>query len=350
MSTLWNRREFLRQAASCAALVSGLGPGGNRSPAADQEPAKAPDFPLTVIAGKPRERGKRYGQTFKEAIHAFLDREIVRHFQRESREAKLRYAGACATAIKAYSPTILEELEGMAEGTGLRLEEVILITLHEELYHGGTLPAVDHCTVFGAGPPDTTDGATYVAQTWDWMESVYGLSSVLHWKRPEGPSLLAYAYPGLWVGAGLNSAGIALCWHTGAKGGVKDPRVGIPSYVLIAQALYQDSLSGAVEEIKRGKQAGWFSFLLGDGSGNFATVQGNPQAVQITLDEVRTNGGRLRATGGKLDLAAVRAHCLRVKKRRGTLDSMVFDCTKKEAHLARRGGDVGPWKRFRFGE
>ena len=96
-------------------------------------------------------------------------------------------------------------------------------------------------------------------QNWDWGDSTYGLSSLLLWKRPEGSSVLAYSYPGLWVGAGLNSAGLALCWTWGNDMGIKGPRVGIPSYVLIAQMLYQNTLAAALHEAARAHHAGWFA-------------------------------------------------------------------------------------------
>ena len=169
---------------------------------------------------------------------------------------------------------------------------------------------------------------------------------MLHWKRPEGPSVLAYAYPGLWTGAGLNSAGVALCWHTGFGGG-KEPRVGIPAYVLIAQMLYQDTLKGALEEARRATHAGWFTFLVGDVRGNLTTLRGNPKKLEID-DGVRTNGGRIEAAGkAKVDLARLQENCAQVKVDI-TIDAMIFDCTKKEAHVTRRAGGVTPWKRFGF--
>jgi|SRR5688572_2884082 len=336
LRTSWSRREFLRGAAGVTAL--GLFP--RRS--------ALQDHALTVISGKPRERGREYGAKFADAIRSFLENEIYRGYEGKPnpRERMLRYAGACAKAIRKYSPTIIDELEGMAEGSGLALEELVLVTSHEELWHEGLVPASDHCTVFGAAPPDTEGDATFVCQTWDWMESVYGLSSLLHWKRPEGPSLLAYAYPGLWTGAGLNSAGIALCWHTGSGGG-NEPRVGIPAYVLIAQMLYQESLAGALAEARRATHAGWFTFLLGDARGKLVTVRGNPGKLDID-ERVRTNGGLVEATGReKVDLARLQENCARVKVSI-TIDAMIFDCTRKEAHVTRRAGGVTPWKRFGF--
>jgi hypothetical protein len=332
------RREFLA-GASALALAA-------RLPA--QEAARNLEHTLTVISGKPRERGRAYGKAFKDGIRAFLDREIYASFSDKpnAKENMLRFAGACARAVRTFSPTIHEELEGIAEATGLSLEEVVLITNHEELWHRGLVPAVDHCTVFGAAPPDTAGGDTFVCQTWDWMESVYGLSSMLVWKRPEGPSLLAYAYPGLWTGAGLNSAGLALCWHSGGGDG-KEPRVGIPAYVLIAQMLYQETLQGALEEARRATHAGWFVYLLGDAKGNLATVRGTPKRLEI-IEEASANGGRIRPEGGApVDLSRLQAQCAKVKVG-STIDAMIFNCARKQAYVTRRAGGVTPWKKFEF--
>ena len=71
----------------------------------------------------------------------------------------------------------------MAEGAGMKLEELVLITLHEELYHRGVLPAVEHCTAVGVGPPTTADGNTYVGENWDWFSQLYGQSQMLRWEN-----------------------------------------------------------------------------------------------------------------------------------------------------------------------
>jgi predicted choloylglycine hydrolase len=333
-----SRRSFIRQS---AIGVAGLG-------LAARQESPSLEHGLTVISGKPRERGRQYGTQFKDAIRGFLNREIYASFTEKpnAKEAMLRYSAACGKAIKEYSPLIFEEMEGMAEGSGLSIEETVLITNHEELWHRGLVPATDHCTVFGSAPPDTKDGDTFVCQTWDWMESVFGMSQMLHWKRPEGPSLLAYAYPGLWTGAGMNTAGLALTWHTGGGDG-KEPRVGIPAYVLIAQILYQDTFKGALEEARRATHAGWFVYLLGDGQGNLATLRGTPKKLEIAMD-AKANGGRIKADGeAKVDLARLQEHAPKVKAK-STIDAMIFNCAKKEAYVTRRAGGVTPWKKFSF--
>jgi isopenicillin-N N-acyltransferase-like protein len=381
----WSRREFLR-VAGCGAAAAGVCWAPRVRAEVRREPPKVSDHTLTVIAGKPRERGRQYGEKFKDAIHAFLDREIYQRFAPTParRDEHLAYAGQCRAAIQKYSPSVLDEMEGMAEGSGLRLEEVVLITLHEEVGKRGVLPKVEHCTALAAGPPATRDGNTYVGQNWDWMECVYGRSSMLLWKRPEGPSLIAYSYPGLWVGAGLNAAGVALCWTWGDTRGIKGPRVGIPSYVLIAQMLYQDTLRDAVAEARRATHAGWFTFVLADGKGQLANVEGTPEklAVEMTRGHLaRADFGSREITGtpegkpiklhaqcqrmcallagkqGELDRATLQGffgdHKSTVCKHPGdkggfTIDSMLFNCTTREAHVSRGPGCLGRWKTFGF--
>ena len=217
-----NRRTFLQQSL-CAACSVAAASSLTRITSAQNDAHKvAPFGDIIAISGNARERGRQYGQHFSDGIHEFLGREIYTAFdgQPSKKEDLLRYAGACAKVIRTECPVIADELEGMAEGSGLRLEEHVLLTLHEELYHRGVLPPVPHCTAVAVGKPETRNGIAYVGQTWDWMPSVAGMSTMLEWRRSDGPSVLAYAFPGLWVGAGLNANGLALCW-TSAELGVR---------------------------------------------------------------------------------------------------------------------------------
>lgn len=292
----------------------------------------------------------------------------------------MRYSAACFKVIREECPVIADELEGMAEGTGLRLEEHVLITLHEELYHRGVLPPVSHCTAVAVGPPQTSQKKTYVGQTWDWMESVAGMSSMVEWRRDEGPSLLAYAFPGLWVGAGLNSAGLALCWTSADLGKPKQmPRIGLPAYVILAHLMYQSSLDAVIDAAKRNRHAGWFTFVMADGTGRLLNVEGSPAGIaceETTERLVRVGFGTRQMSGTPADQAVKRhARCLSMdvlldKTRgdtdldamqqnfsdpargicvgKGTIDMMVFDTTTRTAHLS-RGPHYGvAWREYQF--
>src|SRR5262249_19844558 len=78
-----------------------------------------PRFTLTTIAGKPRERGRQYGERYKGYIRAMIDREIYDRLVRPRQHTKddlLRYAGTCAREVKPFAPLIHDEMEGRAEG------------------------------------------------------------------------------------------------------------------------------------------------------------------------------------------------------------------------------------------
>ena len=371
-----NRREFLKGAAAVAAVPSIAW--------ARQDIPKVDDATLTRIEGSPRERGRLYGQKFRQKIHAFLEQEIYKPAEKKlGREPMMRYADAVLKKVRGFSPVVADEIEGIAEGTGLRVEEVTLINLHEEIGHAKFIPKVEKCTALAAGPPDTRDGQTYVGQNWDWMLSVYGWAQMLYWKRSEGPSVLGYAYPGLWIGAGLNSAGLALCWTWGGQVGIDAPNVGIPSYALLTHMLYQDSLKAALAEARRAGHAGWFNFVLGDAQGNLAVVEGTPK--ELVVEETRGHKARadyasrqitkapegkpipmhrdcarmfelLSEGKGALDEAKLKGFfadhkasiCKHPKDGAMTLDSMLFNCTKREAHVNRGPGCSGRWRTFRF--
>jgi hypothetical protein len=375
------RRDFLKQ----AALVGSACCLGNSLHAAPPLEIRRPNGaipPIAEISGKPRDRGRQYGRQFKDGIHTFLEREIYGAFigHPSPKEQMRRYADACAREVRRFSPEIHDELEGMAEGSGLELDELVLITLHEELFHKGVLPKVEHCTAVAVGPPDSVDKCTYVGQTWDWMESVFGMSSMLHWRRSEGPSLLAYAFPGLWVGAGLNSSGLALCWTSADLGNQgTGARVGIPSYILLAHLLYQESLETAAEEAARATNAGWFTFVMGDSGGRLMNIEGSPHGIEVEEHRgrlVRVGFGSRKMTGtaadaqvkhhgrcqkmydllalssGTNDLATLQDYFADPKHGicvgRATIDMMVFDTTNRRAYLSRGPSYGTDWRRFAF--
>jgi isopenicillin-N N-acyltransferase-like protein len=316
-----------------------------------------------------------------EAIGRFLEKDTIATYAsaKTTPDAMLRYAGACLPAIRRLSPVVLDEMEGMAEGSGRRLEEIVLISLHEELWHRGELPPVEHCTATAVGPPATRDGNTYVAESWDWFPQLYGRSQMLLWQRGEGPSVLSYSYPGLWIGAGLNSAGIALCWTS--VGGIRTPRlsVGVPTYALLAHLLYQPTLEAVVGEAQRAGQAGWFTFVLADGRGQLLNIEGSPEKIVIERDRgsmvrvyygsremTQTPPGRpvprhpqcqrmvdlVEAARGKIDLRTLQGfygdHQSTICKHFNTLDVVFFNTTQREAHVTRGPGCLGRWQRFSF--
>lgn len=345
--------------------------------------SKDDGFPTAhLISGKPKDRGRSYGMQFRDTIRDFLANEIYAAFvgKPSSKTEMLRYAAACGNVVRDECPLIAEELEGIADGAGLTFEDVVLINLHEELYHRTDLPMHGHCTAVAVAPPDTGDTHTYVGQTWDWMQSVAGKSRVVQWRRAEGVSVLAYGFPGMPPSAGVNSHGLALCWTSAALGkkGLS-PRVGIPSYLLIAHLLAQQDLDSVIREAKKNKHAGWFTFVMADGDGRLLNLEGSPKAIVVeeakhrlarvdfgSREMTAVMPGRpvklhercqrmydlLDGSKGKNDLSRLQDYLADPKYKinvgKGTIDMMVFNTTARTAYLSRGSSYKLSWREFAF--
>ncbi len=203
---------------------------------------------------------------------------------------------------------------------------------------------------------------------------------MLLWKRTDGPSVISYSYPGLWTGAGVNSAGIALCWTSANDNTIPGPMVGVPSYALIAHLLAQPTLEAVEEEAKRATQAGWFTFVMADGEGRLLNLEGSPQRLVSergcgsmarvnygTREMARTPVGKsvevhpqcarmqhlLESANGQIDLAAMQQfygdhETEWICKHFSSLDVMLFDTTARVAHVTRGPGCLGQWQTFEF--
>src|SRR5688572_14915101 len=85
--------------------------------AAAEAPAVQPFGPAVVVEGSPRECGLAYGKTFRPAIRAFLDTELLEAFggKPSSKEQLLEYAAACGSVLRTECPVVAEEFQGIAE-------------------------------------------------------------------------------------------------------------------------------------------------------------------------------------------------------------------------------------------
>ena len=228
---------------------------------------------LTEIAGTPRQCGEEYGRRFGQRIMGFCQQEV------KPDRSRLKYAERCWKHIERDGPASAQFLKGMAAGANLSLPHVTLLSLHEEIYH------MPHCTAFVATGEATRGGKTINGQNWDWAPSLFDWPGLLRMRAKGGRETLTYHYPGLWMCAGVNDAGLSLMWTGSGYFPQLKPRVGMPTYVLIAEILGKRSVDEAVGYLKSVKHAGSFIFFLGDAAGNAAVAEGMPGPLEVERAE-----------------------------------------------------------------
>lgn len=218
--------------------------------------------PLRSYGGSARSCGQQYGESQAEAIEAFLHLEVAPNPKR------LRYATQCWQHLKRWEKHVVDFTRGMAEGSGLSIEEVTLLLMHEEIFHGKP------CTAIGATRAGSKDGHAIIGQNWDWHSRLYPWSSLTRLSVTGIPKVVLYSYPGLWACAGVNEYGMSLVW-TGAAYLPRIPsKVGVPTYALIPGILAKRSCDEAIALLRTTRFAGSFIFLIADALGEVWVIEG----------------------------------------------------------------------------
>ncbi len=216
---------------------------------------------LLELRGTARQCGEEYGRSQAELIRAIMVMEVLPDRARRS------YARQCWTHLKDWLQPVTEWILGMARGSDLSPEEITLILLHEEIVH--TKP----CSAVGATRGGSRDGRPIIGQNWDWNSRMYPWSSLIRSRTDSMPRMLTYAYPGLWACAGVNEFGLSLVWTgTGYTPKIK-PRVGIPTYALLAGIFTRHSCAEVLSLLRRTRIAGSFIFFVADANGDVFVIE-----------------------------------------------------------------------------
>ena len=240
------------------------------------------------LAGTPYQMGWDHGKRFHDEIHHFTA-ERVRLCQgadwtgRElSREAVIALAEACAAAHQAYAPDLMEELQGMAEATGLSLAELVInngfTDFIDTIYNIGdiTAPAAapslaaDNCTAFMVPASRSATGAAFFGQTWDMHASATPYVILIQGQPEDAPAFLTFSVTGCVGMIGMNSAGITVGVNNLMA---TDGQIGVTWPFVVRKILQQDNLDSALQCLTGVKLAGAHNYMLMDGEGNGCEVE-----------------------------------------------------------------------------
>jgi isopenicillin-N N-acyltransferase-like protein len=251
---------------------------------------------LVRARGAPRQLGRQIGEAAAPTIRRMA--ENYRQLLRSSRDRlKLRWEGALLQARK-YHPyaaegarPYLEELEGMAEGAGLSLDDLMVLNCIEGIA-GDALHL--KCTSFAVSAELTLDGHVLVGHNEDWWpedsETVY----VVHATPDEEPPFLALTYGGLLPNIGLNAAGIAQCCDSVYP---DDIRVGVPRIFVARAVLGASRISEALERAVPPKRAAGYNHLIADRSGELYNLEASAERFALHYG----SGGSVVHTNHYLD-------------------------------------------------
>jgi isopenicillin-N N-acyltransferase like protein len=211
----------------------------------------ARNVPLIEVSGGPRERGRAYGEAARDLIHFSVAyyREAFRFSSGLDWTEACERAKAWRAPVAAADPDLLTEVDAVAEGAGLRPEEVMALNARGEIVRnrdsGFNPEPADGCSSFALLPEATGDGRVYCGQNWDWREGVEDTTVMLRIVQPPKPTVVLQVEAGQIGRQGVNSAGIALNAN-GLDGAFGTP-LGLPQPFLRRLILDQPDLKRALD-------------------------------------------------------------------------------------------------------
>lgn len=228
-------------------------------------PGKSGNLRIVDMEGTPYEMGLIHGRTLKTEIGELLKRwkadlENTQEVGADVFIRKFLKHTDFRPAIDRWTPGLLDEVRGIADGAGVDFETMYAFQLIDEIWVMGSEARLDKCTSIAAGKRDGKP--VYVAETLDIPELFHGFPTILRLRdKRKNLETLVYTIPGLVGADGLNSRSVAVC--TNAVTPLAHSPKGLPVSFVVRGILRQESYAQAVKFLQDIPPAAPQNYVLG---------------------------------------------------------------------------------------
>ena len=221
------------------------------------------------LTGSPREMGRAHGEELRTTIADGLSQwfDLV---QRRTGHAGEAYAAGFVSstsytrAIEAYTPELMDEVKGIAEGARQKLEVILAYQMMDEewAYRVALVRArratIQACSAVGV----VRKGSSLVAQNMDLPSHYDGTQVVLRLHPENAPGVMIFGPAGMIGTTGLNSEGVAVCCN--ALFQLRHRTSGLPVGFVVRAMLGRHSAEDAVALLKTVPHATGQNYIVGD--------------------------------------------------------------------------------------
>jgi len=255
-------------------------------------PEKIGHIPVIVSRGTPYEIGFNHGKQAAEKVRASFDFNY-RTFrtdlfsEKELTDISMRFA----QNVHAWNPDYIDEIRGIADGSGMRFEEIMMLNCRTELQkmvwnrrgEDETLQSGgESCTSVAVCGSRTADGCTYAGQNWDGDITVCG-NMIYHVLRQENgkPDIAYCGEAGIICRSGINSSGLGDGVNSLNTNGPVDFSK-IPLQFILRGVLDAGDLAFAADAANYGRGAAVNSILIAHKDGDALNVEMDHGCCGIT--------------------------------------------------------------------
>jgi sugar phosphate isomerase/epimerase len=217
------------------------------------------------LKGTPYERGLTHGRCLKSEIQELVKRwradlEKTYRVPAATYVAKLLEASDFKPAIERWTPGLLDEVRGIADGAGVDFETMYAFQLVDETWVMGDDLGFAKCTSIAARRRG--DLPALVSQNMDIPPFYHGFQTVLRIESTaEEPGALVFTIPGVVAINGLNDRSIAVCVNAVTQ--LAYSARGLPVAFTIRGILRQKTYEKAVRFLKEIQPAAPQNYVIG---------------------------------------------------------------------------------------
>ncbi|MBK36381.1 MAG: hypothetical protein CME26_12755 [Gemmatimonadetes bacterium] len=228
-------------------------------------------FPLVEVSGSSYEMGFQHGSIAAGLIQKYLI--WIERMTGKTRDELCRSAMRFQPLMEKLSPRFVEEIQGLAEGADITLEEAFLCQARGE----AAQVSDEACTGFALTGRATKEGVTLAGQNQD-LAPEFGDFAILLRVAPsdERPRALMFTFAGQLGYSGMNEHGVA---HF-ANALYDCPwRMGLPHYPIKRVCLEQRDVDGIASVLEAHATCSAGNMVICAGEGEIADFEIRPEGV-----------------------------------------------------------------------
>jgi L-ribulose-5-phosphate 3-epimerase len=217
------------------------------------------------LKGTPYQRGLMHGRSLKPEIQELVGRwkaDLEKTFSVPAATyiKKFLEASDFQPAIERWTPGLLDEVRGIAEGAGIDFETMYAFQLVDESWVMSDDLDLGKCTTIAVRKRGNSP--SLVSQTLDIPTFYHGFQTVLRIEGNEGePGALVFTFPGFIAANGLNDCSVAVCVNAVTQ--LAYSAKGLPVAFTIRGILRQESYEDAVGFLEKIVPAAPQNYVIG---------------------------------------------------------------------------------------
>lgn len=217
-------------------------------------------FPVINLKGSPYEIGFQHGSQLKETVERSVSNyRMMFTALGGSWEEVCGETEIFLPSLKVHYPDLMEEMRGVAEGSGQDLKAILVINARSELLVGKTsMMFREGCTSFAA-MPELTNGPLLLGQNWDFPVLQKDCVVILRIEQQGKPKILMVTEAGMVGKIGLNEAGVGICMNAIIADSVAP---GSPLHIVMRGVLDSWNLNSALNKVSRSSTASSINFII----------------------------------------------------------------------------------------